>query len=85
MPCSPVLALADALDQPQVRHRGMRVSMPHPSGPLSLLASPMRFGDTPVRYELPPPLLGQHTAEVLQDVLGLSADEVQALQARQVV
>ena len=85
VPCGPINNIDQVFDDPQVQHRGMRVAMQHPSGPLSLLASPMRFGDTPVRYELPPPLLGQHTAEVLQQLLGLSAEEVGALRARRVV
>ena len=85
VPCGPINNIDQVFEDPQVQHRGMRLQMPHPSGPLSLLASPMRFADTPVRYELPPPLLGQHTAEVLQQTLGLSADEVQALRGRGVV
>ena len=85
VPCGPINTIDQVFEDPQVQHRGMRVAMQHPSGPLSLLASPMRFGDTPVRYELPPPLLGQHTGEVLQQTLGLSADEVQALRAKGVV
>jgi crotonobetainyl-CoA:carnitine CoA-transferase CaiB-like acyl-CoA transferase len=85
VPCGPINSIDQVFEDPQVQHRGMRIGMPHPSGPLSLLASPMRFGETPVRYELPPPLLGQHTAEVLQQLLGLGADEVAALRERRVV
>ena len=85
VPCGPINNIDQVFDDPQVQHRGMRMQMPHPGGPLSLLASPMRFGDTPVRYELPPPLLGQHTAEVLQQSLGLSAEDVQALRGRGIV
>jgi len=85
VPCGPINNIDQVFDDPQVRHRGMRMQMQHPSGPLSLLASPMRFGDTPVRYELPPPLLGQHTAEVLREVLGLSAEAIDALRAQRVV
>ena len=85
VPCGPINNIDQVFDDPQVRHRGMRMQMQHPSGPVSLLASPLRFGDTPVRYELPPPLLGQHTDEVLQHLLGLGADEVAALRAQRVV
>ncbi len=85
VPCGPINNIDQVFDDPQVQHRGMRMSMDHPGGPLSLLASPMRFSDTPVRYELPPPLLSQHTAEVLQELLGLSAEQVRALQAQRVV
>jgi crotonobetainyl-CoA:carnitine CoA-transferase CaiB-like acyl-CoA transferase len=45
----------------------------------------MRFADTPVRYELPPPLLGEHTAEVLKRLLGLNDDELRALHEQRVV
>jgi crotonobetainyl-CoA:carnitine CoA-transferase CaiB-like acyl-CoA transferase len=85
VPCGPINNIDQVFDDPQVRHRGVRTSMPHASGPISLLANPMRFADTPVRYELPPPLLGQHTDEVLHQRLGLSADEVAALRAQRVV
>ena len=85
VPCGPINNIDQVFDDPQVRHRGMRMQMQHPGGPVSLLASPLRFGDTPVRYELPPPLLGQHTDEVLQHLLGLGAEEVAALRAQRVV
>jgi len=85
VPCGPINNIDQVFDDPQVQHRGMRVPMQHPSGLISLLASPMRFSDTPVRYELPPPLLGQHTAEVLQRVLGLSEDELKALHEQHIV
>jgi crotonobetainyl-CoA:carnitine CoA-transferase CaiB-like acyl-CoA transferase len=85
VPCGPINTIDQVFEDPQVQHRGMRLAMQHPSGPLSLLASPMRFSETPVRYDLPPPLLGQHTAEVLQRVLGLSEAELQALHDKQVV
>ena len=54
-------------------------------GEVALLASPMRFADTPVTYQVPPPLRGQHTREVLQQVLGYDDDRIDALHARGVV
>ena len=78
VPCGPINNIDQVFEDPQVQHRGMRVPMAHPSGPISLLASPMRFGSTPVRYELPPPLLGEHTAAVLQQVLGLGEEALRA-------
>ena len=85
VPCGPINTIDQVFEDPQVQHRGMRVPMRHPSGDIHLLASPMRFSDTPVTYDMPPPLLGQHTAEVLQRVLGLSEDDVRALQEQRVV
>jgi crotonobetainyl-CoA:carnitine CoA-transferase CaiB-like acyl-CoA transferase len=59
--------------------------MPHPlSGAMPGVASPMRFSETPVEYELPPPLLGQHTREVLAGVLGMSAEELDRLAAEKI-
>jgi crotonobetainyl-CoA:carnitine CoA-transferase CaiB-like acyl-CoA transferase len=52
---------------------------------VALLASPMHFAATPVTYQVPPPLLGQHTREVLQQVLGYDAARIDALHARGIV
>ena len=62
--------------------RGLRQEIPHPTaGAVPVTASPLRFSATPVQYDRPPPLLGQHTNEVVREVLGLSDDEIAALQA----
>ena len=80
MPCGPINNMREVFEDPQVRHRGMRVEIPHPAGvPCPTVASPMRFSATPVDDSVPPPLLGQHTREVLGRVLGLSAGEIEAL------
>jgi formyl-CoA transferase len=63
----------------------MRAAMSQPNGPLSLLAGPMHVSDTSLRCELPPPLLGQHTDEVLRELLALSDGKPRALRARRVV
>jgi crotonobetainyl-CoA:carnitine CoA-transferase CaiB-like acyl-CoA transferase len=79
VPCGPINDLADVFADPQVEHREMTVRMPHPlTDALRLVASPMKFSATPVQYRRPPPLLGEHTAEVLSE-LGLSTDDVDAL------
>jgi crotonobetainyl-CoA:carnitine CoA-transferase CaiB-like acyl-CoA transferase len=60
--------------------------MPHPlSGAVPGVASPMRFSATPVRYDVPPPLLGQHTREVLKGVLQMSDAEIDRLAADKVI
>ena len=67
---------------PQVRSRDMTVEIAHPlSETVHLVASPMRLSATPVQYRRAPPLLGQHTAEVLNE-MGLSAAEIEALRDR---
>jgi crotonobetainyl-CoA:carnitine CoA-transferase CaiB-like acyl-CoA transferase len=85
VPCGPINDLADVFADPHVRARAMTVQMPHPlAGSVRLVASPMKFSATPVQYQRPPPLLGEHTAEVLRE-LGLDADEVAALRAAQAI
>jgi len=85
VPCGPINNIDQVFEDPQVQHRAMRVPMQHPKGEVALLASPMRFADTPVSYEVAPPLLGQHTREVLQQVLGYSDAQIDALHAQRVV
>ena len=70
--------LSEVFDDPQVQHRGMVVSMAHPlSDALRVVASPMKLSETPVAYRLPPPLMGQHTDEVLAE-LGHGPDAIAA-------
>ncbi len=81
VPAGPVNDLAQVFDDPQVRHREMRVTLPHPlagSGTVDLIGSPIRLSKTPVSYRRAPPVLGQHTDEVLDD-FGISAAERDAL------
>jgi crotonobetainyl-CoA:carnitine CoA-transferase CaiB-like acyl-CoA transferase len=86
VPCGPINNYAEVFDNEQVRHRGLRVDIPHPLlGSVPTVASPMRFSATPVEYDVPPPLLGQHTREVLSGVLGLSAEELDALLASGII
>jgi len=86
VPCGPINNMREVFENPQVRHRGMRVEIPHPSGvPCPTVASPMRFSATPVDHSVPPPVLGQHTREVLGGVLGLGGAEIDALAAAGVI
>ena len=80
VPCGPINSYKEVFEDPQVRHRGLRVEMPHPlAGSIAGVASPMRMSETPVTYDAPPPLLGQHTREVLSGVLGKSDAEIERL------
>jgi len=86
VPCGPINNYKEVFEDPQVEHRGLKIEMPHPlSGTVPGIASPMRFSETPVTYDMPPPLLGQHTREVLTDVLGISEAEIEQLAARKVI
>jgi crotonobetainyl-CoA:carnitine CoA-transferase CaiB-like acyl-CoA transferase len=71
VPAGPINTIPMVLEDEQVRHRRMVVKVPHPvAGEVSLLASPMRFREAPVTYDRHPPLVGEHTDEVLRE-LGL--------------
>jgi crotonobetainyl-CoA:carnitine CoA-transferase CaiB-like acyl-CoA transferase len=80
VPCGPINALDEVFADPQVRARGMRFELDHPlAGRVPMVASPMRFSDTPIEYHAPPPLLGEHTDDVLGELLGLDAGEIARL------
>ncbi len=82
VPCGPINSLDQVFDDPQVRHRGMAVSVEHPAaGEVSLLANPIRFSATPVTYDRAPPELGEGTDFVLSDLLGLSGHDLVRLRA----
>ena len=86
VPCGLVNDLSQVFEDPQAVHRGLQIEIPHPAGvPCPTVASPMRFSATPVAYEIPPPLLGQHTREVLGGILGLSRAELDALATQGVI
>ncbi|MCC6986796.1 MAG: CoA transferase [Anaerolineales bacterium] len=79
-PCGPINDLGQVFSMPQVREREMLVRMEHPTiGSLPLVGSPLKMGGTPASYRLPPPLMGQHTHEVLKDLLGYSDDVLDEL------
>jgi glutaryl-CoA transferase len=80
VPCGPINDIAQVFENPQVRHRGMKVDLAHPlAGSVALVASPMKLSATPVRYENAPPLLGEHTGDVLRELLGMDEAEISRL------
>ncbi len=86
IPCGPILGVDRVFEEPQVVHRGMRFELPHPSaGSVPQVASPLRLSASPVVYERPPPLLGEHNDDVLGELLGLGADERRALRERGII
>jgi len=70
-PCGPINNLEQTFSMSQVESREMLIHMEHPTiGELPVVGSPLKFSDMPVEYKLPPPRLGEHTEEVLKELLG---------------
>ena len=86
VPCGPINDIAAVFAEPQVRHRGMRMDLPHPvAGTVPQVRNPTRYSRTPIEYALPPPLLGEHTEAVLAEELGLDAKALAALRSQGVI
>jgi formyl-CoA transferase len=80
IPCGPILTLDRVFAEPQVAAREMLIRMEHPvTGRIPMVASPLKMDATPVRYRLSPPRAGEHTREVLHEVLGYSDRECRHL------
>lgn len=72
--------MAQVFADPQVQHRELLVEVPHPrAGTVRTVRNPIRLSDTPIEYRAPPPLLGQHTREVLRGLLEIDDAHIDAL------
>ena len=88
VPCSPVKNIGEVFEDPQVQHRDMRIEMPHPlsaDGKVPLIGNPIKLSKTPVAYDRAPPYCGQHTVEVLDELLDLPEAEMAALRDAEVI
>lgn len=86
VPCGPINNLQQVFEDAQVRHRGLKLSLPHGSGvDAPGVASPIRYSATPIAYGRAAPCLGEHTEEVLQTELGMTPAAIGALRARGIV
>jgi crotonobetainyl-CoA:carnitine CoA-transferase CaiB-like acyl-CoA transferase len=86
VPNGPINDIAQVFEEPQVKARGVRIELDHAAaGKLPMVASPMRFSGTPIEYRQGPPVLGEHTAEVLRGLLGKSEAEMARLRAAGVI
>jgi crotonobetainyl-CoA:carnitine CoA-transferase CaiB-like acyl-CoA transferase len=80
VPCGPINDIAQALADPQVAARGLRVDLPHPlAGSVPLVANPIRLSATPAQVRRAPPLLGEHTEQVLLERLGMTDADIARL------
>jgi crotonobetainyl-CoA:carnitine CoA-transferase CaiB-like acyl-CoA transferase len=86
VPSGPINGFAEVFADPQITHRGMLLRQPHASaGTVPQVANPVKFSATPVEYRRAPPVLGEHTAEVLRDVLSLGDAHVDELRRNKVI
>jgi crotonobetainyl-CoA:carnitine CoA-transferase CaiB-like acyl-CoA transferase len=86
VPCGPINDLAGVFDEPQVRHRGLRLDLPHPlAGAVPGVRNPVRFSRSALEYDRAPPPLGADTAAELEARLGLDAAALADLAARGVI
>jgi len=80
IPCGPINNLDQVFADPQVCHRGLQFDLAHPAaGRVASVANPIKLSQTPIEYQLPPPMLGQHTDEVLGRLLDLDSDAIATL------
>jgi len=86
VPCAPIQTIDQVFAAPQVGHRDMLVEVEHPTaGSVRMAGIPVKFSATPASVRLPPPLLGQHTNEVLSSWLGINNDEIAVLKGKKVI
>lgn len=80
IPCGPINTYAEVFSDPHVQHREMTIATKHAQGgTIELCASPIRYVGLSQRESLAPPILGQHTLEILSESLGLTAEEIEGL------
>ena len=83
---APVNTIAEALEDPHIKHRGMIVEVDHPKkGKIKLIKNPFNFSDTPVHPRARPPLYGENTLEILERVVGASDQEIDSLRDEGVI
>lgn len=86
VPCGPINDLARVFAEPQVLHRELKISLPHrTAGQVPGVRNPIRYSRTAIEHGAAPPLLGEHTDEVLNERLGLEMADVRSLRERGIV
>ena len=80
VPCAPVNTVPESIADPQILALGMMQELPHPSlGSVKVIRSAISIGDEPLSIERAPPTFGQHTDEVLRELLGLTEQQIAEL------
>jgi len=88
VPSAPVNTVPQAFADPQIQQRGMSIEMDHPisaDGKCRLIGNPINLSETPVSYRRPPPMMGEHTDEVLAELLNLDTDALQKLRDNEII
>lgn len=86
VPCGPINNLEQVFADPQVIARGLRLDLPHPqAGTTPGVRNPINYSATPLEYTQAPPLLGEHTDDILQELLGLNAAAIAQLRSKDVI
>ncbi len=81
IPCGPINTIDKVFANEQIQHRGMQLKVKHPAADtISMVANPIQFSKTPNKYDRPPPLLGEHSEEILSELLEMDMTEIEALQ-----
>ena len=82
VPCGPINDIAHALADPQIVARGLRIDLAHPvAGHVPMVANPIKLSATPPSYELPPPMLGEHTDAILRAYAGVDDEQLSKLKS----
>jgi crotonobetainyl-CoA:carnitine CoA-transferase CaiB-like acyl-CoA transferase len=86
VPCGPINTIDQVFADPQVIHRGLRMDLPHSAaGTVPQVANPIRYSRTPLEYRSGPPVLGEHTEDILKKDLGLDAGRIAELKQKGVL
>lgn len=86
IPCGPINTIDKVFNDPQVLNRDMVVEVKHPSaGKIKLAGIPIKLSHTPALIKTPPPLLGEHTNEILSDLLGYNKEKISRLRKEKVI
>ena len=85
VPCGPINTIPEVFEDPQVKHREMLIEIPHPlADKVPLVASPMRFKEAPLMHDRAPPLLGEHTVDILKE-LNMDDAQIAELRAKEII